>query len=157
MQGKATSTQVWRQLGFTLIELMIVVAIIGILASIAIPLYSQHRTSAMNSAAQSELRIAKTSLEGYFITGGYSYFQVGSPTGIDTLALDFESSDNVEIAYTGTNDTFEMCAWHKKGDRYYSVNSSAQTVTDDECTGTIASAGKCTGCYFPSGDVYSAP
>ncbi|WP_273266974.1 type IV pilin protein [Flexistipes sinusarabici] len=52
--------------GFTLIELLVVVAIIGILAAIAIPQFAQYRENAFNSAAESDLRNVKTSLESYY-------------------------------------------------------------------------------------------
>lgn len=51
--------------GFTLIELLIVVAIIGILAAIAIPQFAAYRQKAYNSAAQSDLKNAKTGMEAY--------------------------------------------------------------------------------------------
>jgi len=52
--------------GFTLIELMIVVAIIGILAAIAIPQFSNYRTKAFNSAAVSDLHTARMAEEAVF-------------------------------------------------------------------------------------------
>lgn len=54
------------QKGFTLIELMIVVAIIGILAAIAIPQFTKYRARAQNSAALSDVRNLRTDMEGYF-------------------------------------------------------------------------------------------
>ena len=54
------------QKGFTLIELMIVIAIIGILAAIAIPQFASYRAKSYNTASVSDARNLRTDMEAYY-------------------------------------------------------------------------------------------
>ncbi len=71
------------QKGFTLIELMIVVAIIGILAAIAIPQYQNYIAKSQVSRVMGELSSVKTTIETCILEGKESI--VNTQTAYDDL------------------------------------------------------------------------
>ncbi|MGO1463302.1 MAG: type IV pilin protein [Oleiphilaceae bacterium] len=76
--------------GFTLIELMIVVAIIGILAAIAFPSYQNYVTKTRRADAQAALTGFATAMERYYTDSRNTYLGAadgGADTGAPASAL----------------------------------------------------------------------
>jgi type IV pilus assembly protein PilA len=114
--------------GFTLIELMIVIAVLVILAAIAIPQYSLHRVKSFNAAAQADLRNAATAQEAYFMDHG-TYASITTNLIGPTYMLFFSRGVEVEILAESTDSSgYVMRAKHEKGDRSFSVSGSGGAI-----------------------------
>jgi prepilin-type N-terminal cleavage/methylation domain-containing protein len=100
--------------GFTLVELLVVVAIVGILSSIAITQYAFYKEKAVDSKMEATLHAGRQAMEGYYVENNTYEFA-------DLAALQnshgFKPSQNVALSITPppTATNYSLCAYSSGG------------------------------------------
>src|SRR5687767_4912459 len=89
-----------REAGFTLLELLIVVALIGIITAIAVPNIIAARRSANEASAISALRLLHTAQASYFST--HDQFSPTLRALADENLIDTDIADGTKNGYTFT-------------------------------------------------------
>jgi prepilin-type N-terminal cleavage/methylation domain-containing protein len=129
--------------GFTLVELMVVVLVIGILAAIAIPRYSGSKDKAYVAAMIADLHNAAIYEEQYASENHAQYFS-GTATA-DVTVEGFRASKNVTVVLTATNilgsriSEFTAVARHTQSKESCELRSGiiACTTGEDQTTGVV--------------------
>ena len=115
-----------RAAGFTLVEMLVVVAIIAILAAILIPSVGGARKTALKRKAELECNAIKTAIESFFSDFKYMPWEEGSGkgqfVGADKWAEDAESQKAIMAFLRGEN---------KLGKAYLEVSSRDSKATAD--------------------------
>src|SRR5882724_1384969 len=111
--------------GFTLLELMVVIAVVGILAAIAIQQFSLYRSRATDASMRSDLKNAALAMESY-----YGEF-LDYPASVNAIQLvGFRKSTGITLTITvPTTSTFTLNA--------AMPNGTQPSFTFDSSTGLI--------------------
>ena len=112
--------------GFTLIEVLVVIAIIGVLAAIAIPTYAGYRNRSFDAAVKSDLRNAATAQEAYFLDN-----ETYSPiiTNLEASPYSFYRSLDVSIIVTSADaESYTMTAVHPDSGKIFVLSGPGGTI-----------------------------
>jgi type IV pilus assembly protein PilA len=132
------------QAGFTLIEVLIVVLIIGILAAIAIPSFLSQKKKADDAGAVSLVRNAATAMEAFGTANSGSYAGA-SASSLHSVEASIDITSNASTPYlssvsaTATDYTLVVASPMSSGS--FTLTKSGNSVTHT-CTGT---GGGCVG------------
>lgn len=112
--------------GFTLVELLIVVVVLGILTAVAVPQFDDTRVASYDAASRTDLRNLITAAEQHFQEAGGYPDEDGSP-GASASNFSFQPSDGVawSIAPVAGGSGFRAAAWHEESEACFEVGLNA--------------------------------
>ena len=124
--------------GFTLVELLVVMLILGLLAAIAIPSFFNQRDKARDADAKSGVRTAETAMETYATgnDGDYSGADAAALVEIEPTLADSDLDDPVAAAGAGDDATnsYVVTVNSENAPNTFSITRHSDGTTELTCT-----------------------
>jgi type IV pilus assembly protein PilA len=119
--------------GFTLVELLVVMLILGLLAAIAIPSFFNQRDKAKDSEAKEAVRTAQTSMETYATdhNGSYSGADPSALRAIESTLTDVGARLTVP---TAAADNYSVSVASTNTPNVFTITRNASGITTQTCT-----------------------
>ena len=118
--------------GFTLVELLVVILIIGILAAIAIPSFLNQKGKGEDAAAKSSAREAATAEETYYTDNSSYTANSGTPPELNTieptLPANGSAAGQMNVSVTSGGQGYTVKVW-SKGGRWYKITKDVSGVS----------------------------
>lgn len=116
--------------GFTLIELIIVVTIVGILAIVAIPKYFTNINRSRKAAALSNLRSVRDAINAYYAQSGAEYGAAAAGETINVV-IDGETVMSVKVPATCSATATDVSCNVTGGTCTYTMNIASGDISHD--------------------------
>jgi type IV pilus assembly protein PilA len=118
--------------GFTLVELLVVMLILGILAAIAIPSFFNQRDKARDADAKADVRTAQTAMETYATDNNGEY--TPTPTAAQLADIEPTLNDATLSAPVSTADSFTVEVTAGGTDHTFEISRASTGETDVDCS-----------------------
>ena len=126
--------------GFTIVELLIVIVVIGILAAISIVAYNGIQNRAVDTTTKSDLTSAAKQLEISKVTSD-SYPASDSEAN---EGKGLAKSESTEYIYTSDGENYELTGYGSRDNsKSYCISSANKSVVEGECPGHEPTADSC--------------